>query len=66
MAVAAPVMIALAARASLGALGQLAFRALVQHGDDGADDLEVAELLGGDVEQHVLAAGVALRKACVK
>ena len=28
--------------------------------DDGADDLEVAELLGGDVDQHVLATGIIL------
>ncbi len=43
-----------------GAFGELALHAPVQHGDDTADDLQVAELLGGDIEQHVLAAGVLL------
>jgi hypothetical protein len=43
-------------------LGELSFHALVHHHDDAADHLEVAQLLGGDVEQHVLAAGVAFRK----
>jgi len=39
-------------------LGHLPLGAAVQHGDDRTDHLQVAELLGGDVEQHVLAAGV--------
>jgi hypothetical protein len=41
-------------------LGQLALRALVEHGDDGADHFEMRQLFGGDVEQHVLAARVVL------
>ena len=49
-------------------LGQSGFRelrldALVQHGDDRADHLKVAEFLCGDVEEHVLSAGIVLAKA---
>jgi hypothetical protein len=44
-------------------LGQLALGALVQHGHDAADHLQVAQLLGGDVEQQVLAARIVLGQA---
>ena len=44
-------------------LGELGLDALVEHGDDRADDFEMAQLLGGDVEQHVLAAGIVLAEA---
>ncbi len=38
-----------------GSFGKLSFSAFVQHGDDGANDLEMAEFLGRDIEQHVAA-----------
>ena len=41
-------------------LAELRLHALVQHGDDRADHLKVAEFLGRDVEQHVLAPGIVL------
>lgn len=44
----------------LVAFGNATLGALVEHGHDGAYDLQVAQLLGGDVDQHVLAAGVVL------
>ena len=37
-----------------GSLGHLRLDALAQHRDDTADHLQMAEFLGGDVEQHVL------------
>ena len=37
---------------------ELRLGALVEHRDDRADHLEVAQLLGGDVHQHVLAARI--------
>ncbi len=40
------------------AFGHLRLGALVQHGDDRADDFEMAQFLGGDVEQQILAARV--------
>jgi hypothetical protein len=52
--------------ASVRPFGQLALGALVQHGDDGADHFQVAQLLGGDVEQHVLAARIVFASAWVK
>ena len=42
-------------------LGQTALGALVQHRDDVTDDLEVAQFLGGDVEQHVFTAWIVFR-----
>jgi hypothetical protein len=40
--------------------GQLALGALVEHHHDVADHFEVAQFFGGDVEQHVFAAGIIL------
>ncbi|CEE80472.1 hypothetical protein XAC2852_790195 [Xanthomonas citri pv. citri] len=42
------------------ALGEHCFGPLVEHGDDRADDFEMADLFGGDVEQQILAARVVL------
>ena len=41
----------------------LAFHASVQHGHDRADDLEVAQLFRGDVEQQVSAARIFIRQS---
>jgi hypothetical protein len=41
----------------------MAFRAAVEHGDDGADDLQVADLFGGNVHQQVLAARIAFTES---
>src|SRR5581483_2955658 len=41
-------------------LGDPALRALVEHCNDGSYHLQVAELLGGDVDEHILATGVIL------
>src|SRR5581483_7965501 len=49
-------------RLILDSLGDAPFGALVEHGDNCADDLQMAELLGGDVDQHVLAARIILRE----
>ena len=45
-------------RLALDGLRQPGLRAAVQHRDDRADYLEVAELLCGDIKEHVLSAGV--------
>jgi hypothetical protein len=42
----------------LSAFCQFAFGALVEHRDDGADHFKVAEFLGGDVHEQVLAARI--------
>ncbi len=43
--------------------GQTPLGALVEHADDRTDDFQVAEFLGGDVHQQVLATGIALAEA---
>jgi hypothetical protein len=58
--VAGPLQFAEELRLLLHAFGELALGALVEHGHDGADDFQMAELLGGDVQQHVLAARIVL------
>jgi hypothetical protein len=35
-------------------------RTLVEHGNDGSDDFQVTELLGGEVDEHILAARIIL------
>jgi hypothetical protein len=42
----------------LGRFGQASLRAAIEHRDQRADDFEVAQFLGRDVEQHVLASGI--------
>jgi hypothetical protein len=47
----------------LGPFRQLGPGAFCQHADDRADDLEMAQLLRRNVEQHILAAGIAFGKS---
>jgi hypothetical protein len=46
--------------------GELSFNPLVHHHDDAADHLKVAQLLSRDIEQHVLAAGIAFCQGLTK
>jgi hypothetical protein len=45
------------------AFGNGALYAFIEHDDNAADDLEVAQFLGRDVEQQVLPAGIAFGKS---
>ena len=44
-------------------LGQFRLHPAVQHGDDRSDHFQVAQFLGRDIQQHVLAAGILLGQA---
>ena len=58
MTVAAGVEGAIKVGLGQGRLGKLGLDSLVEHGDDRSDDFEMAQLLSGDVEKHVLAARI--------
>lgn len=63
MAVAAGVERHVELRLLHGGFGQGRLGALVEHSDDKADHLEIAQFLGGDIEQHFRAARIVLGEA---
>ena len=47
-------------RLALGALRQGSFGAFIQHADQSANDLQMAQLLCRDIHQHIFAAGIVI------